>query len=303
MSASSATKLHKLNSRVFISEPGKIHGSTSASNTSPSVVIIFGWMEAQLKHVRKYADEFRATFPTATIIVVMLHTGFYWCTQKVNQTFLAPVSDILRREQENGNISKGVLLHVMSNGGGFQFMTLRKMLLNSASKSATPPQDTIPTALVLDSTPGDDGLQSTIQSTKPRNPLLRIIVVPVVALLYGLFYTINSIVGNRPIFEQLRSSYIEIDILPSITTPADPKTTPRLYIYSKADTVTLERNVERGIDDAISLGLDVAVEKYDASLHVAHAREDPERYWNSIRDLWSRAIEGAEKRRFREHRL
>lgn len=173
-------------------------------------------------------------------------------------------------------------------GGGFQLMTLRKLLLKDPSP-ATRVQN--PIALVYDSTPGDNGLEAAIFSNAPRNPLFRLLVVPVIALVYGVLYAVNFFDGNRPLFEELRSTYLEANILPSISNSTNVKAAPRLYVYSKKDNMTLSKYVESHIKEANLLGLDVTIERFENSSHVAHARQDPDRYWGAVRKVWSRALQ------------
>ena len=173
-------------------------------------------------------------------------------------------------------------------GGGFQLMTLRKLLLKDPSP-ATHLQN--PIALVYDSTPGDNGLEAAIFSNAPRNPLFRLLVIPVIALVYGVLYAVNFFDGNRPLFEELRSTYLEANILPSINNSTNVKAAPRLYVYSNKDNMTLSKYVESHIKQANLLGLDVTIERFENSSHVAHARQDPDRYWGAVRKVWSRALQ------------
>jgi len=289
MSESSAPKLLKLNSQVYVSEPPPSDPTSSKVPVTqhPAVIITFAWSDARLAYVQKYTDKLRDAFPRSTIVVVMVTAGFYFTTQKSKETILSPVVDILHRERENGKISRGVLLFVMSNGGGFQLMTLRKLLL----KDPSPTLSRGPVALVYDSTPGDNGFQSAIASNAPKNPLIRLLVVPMIVLAYGVLCTFHFLAGNRPYFEELRLTYLEADILPSISNPTDIKATPRLYIYSKKDKMTLAKHVESHIKEAALLGQDVTVEMFEHTPHVAHARDDPDRYWGAVGKVWSRAVQ------------
>ncbi|KAF8903473.1 hypothetical protein CPB84DRAFT_1961150 [Gymnopilus junonius] len=286
-----SSKLLKLNSQIYVSEPQSAppnHNGGNTSSSDPAVVIIFSWIDARLSHVQKYADSLRSTFPTSTIVVVMVTAAFYVSMEKSREKILSPVVDILRREQDNVNISRGVLLFVMSNGGGFQLMTLRKLLLRGSTHV---PASQSPIALVYDSTPGDNGLESAILSNAPSNPLIRLLVVPLIVLAYGVLYAADFLAGNRPLFEELRSTYLEADILPSISSPTNAKAPPRLYVYSKKDKMTLSKHVESHIKEAKLLGLDVTVEVFENTPHVAHARQDPDRYWGAVKKVWSRALQ------------
>jgi len=243
-------------------------------------------VDARPAHLQKYAAGLRSCFPAATIIVVKASSDFYFTAQEKTEALLSPIIDILRREMQSS--INGVLVHVLSNGGGFQFMTLQKMLSRSTIENSFSGQ--IPAALVLDSTPGDNGMLSSISSMAPPNPILRLIAVPFICLLYALFFIKNAAGGNGPIFTELRTALHDGDILPHIGAKRDNLTaSPRLYIYSARDKMTPASHVEKHIAEARRLGLDVDVEKFDGTPHVGHMRADSERYWGAVSHIWSKA--------------
>jgi len=164
-------------------------------------------------------------------------------------------------------------------------MTLHKML------SKVPLTANAPTVVVFDSTPGDNGLESALLTHASGNPILQLVTVPIISLVYGIFHFTNYLRGRRPLFEELRASYLEPHVLPFDGASDGSKATPRLYIYSKSDTMCLAKNVERHIESARSLGYDLSVEVFEKSPHVAHARTDPDRYWNAIRQIWSKRLQ------------
>ncbi|CAA7262220.1 unnamed protein product [Cyclocybe aegerita] len=274
---SAPSNLKKLNAQVYLSEPTGEDASASADGSegvsAPGLIILFGWMNAKLAHVQKYADILRGIYSTSTIAVVMVDSNFYWLSEKTKESTLAPVLTTLNREKENGNLNKGILLYVMSN----------------ARHPLNAPQQP-PIAMLLDSLPGDDGFESAMNGSRPDQPILRIISTPIVILIYGVFHLINMLAGNLPIFTSLRIAVHEPAGLPNLSESksSDVKPAPRLYIYSETDRITLAKNVKRHIDEAAGKGYDVTVERFEKSPHVAHARTDPERYWTAVRELWSR---------------
>jgi predicted esterase len=66
---------------------------------------------------------------------------------------------------------------------------------------------------------------------------------------------------------------------------------PRLYIYSPTDLLIPSPFVERHAKAAESTGVDVQLEKFEKTGHVAHTRGEGNaaRYWGSIGDLWKRS--------------
>ncbi|KIJ37798.1 hypothetical protein M422DRAFT_177542, partial [Sphaerobolus stellatus SS14] len=184
--------------------------------------------------------------------------------------------------------------------GGFSLVSLRKLLAKTKTRNTgadAVTNSTFPVALVLDSTPGNDGLKSVLMDVAHSNPLLYLISMPLFALAHGIYYLLyNSIARNPPIFTELRSTLNNPNLLPTITDGKDGlEEIPRLYIYSVADRNTLPHNVEAHIKAAQEKGFNVAIEKYLDSVHVSHARKDPERYWRAVHDLWVRAVRLAER--------
>ncbi|OBZ76381.1 Transmembrane protein 53 [Grifola frondosa] len=288
-STANRTQLIPVNSNVLLASTPE--GSEKRNPLHPSVILLFGWLGAQLPHLLKYVDSLRAVFSTSTIVVIKSSTSYYITSQTQLESLLEPVVDIIRHE--NGvSPSRGVLIHVLSNSGGFHFVTLRNALKKMSISDNDSRTLSFPsTALILDSVPGDNLLKSTISSLVPSKPILRLFAVPPMAMLYAAFLVAHCFIGGNPhIFRELRTTLNSPNLLPSVTHPTDVKATPRLYVYSTADEVTSARKVAKHAEEGRAKGFDVAVEKYATSPHVSHARNDPERYWGAVTRLWERAI-------------
>ena len=65
--------------------------------------------------------------------------------------------------------------------------------------------------------------------------------------------------------------------------------TPRLYIYSDNDQLVAQKDVAEHIAEAKELGFNVRAEYFKGSSHVSHARLDPDRYWDAVRNVWADA--------------
>lgn len=123
----------------------------------------------------------------------------------------------------------------------------------------------------------------------PSQPVLKAITTPVVSAVYLLMYTINALAGNPPIFAELRETLHTKNTL-ALPPSATPNCAPRLYVYSASDKIVPFDLIEAHIDEAKGKGLDVAIEKFETSAHVSHARKDPERYWGALERLWLKAV-------------
>jgi hypothetical protein len=174
-------------------------------------------------------------------------------------------------------------------GGGFQFVEFRKLLSRTPILNTNLPPT--PIALVLDSTPGGLTFDSTTALLAPSDRILRLISIPVFALLYGIFILINLLLGRQDFLQELRDTLNHADLLPAISSTASTMATPRLYIYSKTDRLVGVEYVAQHAQQARAKGYFVEEIKLDKSPHVAHARTDPTRYWNAVSNLWSTAIQ------------
>lgn len=115
------------------------------------------------------------------------------------------------------------------------------------------------------------------------NPLL---LYPFVAVL-SLVHLVTFLLGRVP--------WHAHDIVRKVASnpqwlPWSGKQTPFLYIYSKADKSVPHRHIQAHTEVAERNGQDVTRLVYESSGHVSHMRTDPERYWGSIRDIWTKAV-------------
>ncbi|KAJ7284425.1 hypothetical protein C8J57DRAFT_1288425 [Mycena rebaudengoi] len=282
--------LTEINVHVFLGRPQETPANTGNAY-GPSLILLFGYMDARAAHLQKYVDNLHAQFPAATIVLIKSFSNFFWCSNKYLETVLMPVVEILKNGAAATQNSLGILVHILSNGGGFNYMTFHRLLEKLATPGILLDKGT-PSALILDSTPGDNGLASAISFVAPSNPLLRLFAVPPVALLYGIFYAINTINGNTPMFDQLRSTLLSPNILPTVLdSQSKVSTTPRIYIYSKIDKIAEPAKIRAHLEESQRMGFDVGVEMYDNTAHVGHAHKDPERYWSAVRGVWEKAAD------------
>ncbi|KIK57981.1 hypothetical protein GYMLUDRAFT_45550 [Collybiopsis luxurians FD-317 M1] len=158
------------------------------------------------------------------------------------------------------------------------------------------PQPTIPavSAMILDSAPGGGSLSSLIRAFTLALPngyaVLRILVKVFIFFLYTLGIVRHRVFGVKPVVDRLKEGLSLDDgskgikngggrggILPWITS-----TTPRLYVCSKKDELVPVDEVVQHFEEAKRRGLNVKMDMYDDTPHVAHARRYPERYWGAV---------------------
>ncbi|KAG9119171.1 hypothetical protein FRC07_005958 [Ceratobasidium sp. 392] len=284
-------------SDVYVSHPPKnLAEQTSAVGKSPSVILICGWMDAQLVHLYKYTEKYHQLYPSATQILIRSHQKYFWAGDAAKKASVLPAVKLLRDagiSPGDPAESSGLLVHTSSNGGALVLTSIARQLAETTSptQSALPAQ-----ALIFDSLPGTIDLRVTVLAfTAPiRSAPLRAIASAVFGAVYivGKIWreTIGAIFGRSPdTFEKLHADLNDTKLL--------PQRVPRTYIYSDADELIQVQSVEghasKAKEQLEASGVDpdiVRLTKFEGSKHVSHARLDPQRYWTAVADTWSTSL-------------
>ncbi|KAJ6468307.1 hypothetical protein C8R45DRAFT_837987, partial [Mycena sanguinolenta] len=247
------------------------------------VILIFGWMSAQLAHLHKYTAMYREIYPNATIILVRSPLSLFWTSASGLASGLSRYAPLLAALEALGCLDdrQRILTHSFSNGGGFHLIALSKMLPPKIFQSPRSPS-----ALIIDSAPGGDTLDKAMRAvTSPlKNTLIRLLASGVVVFYYCIMWTVGRIVSRPSPIAAMMTALRNPRVLPWID-----ERSPRLYIYSKADQMVPSVDVEAHAARCAREGLDVRKVCFDKSAHVTHARVYPEEYWAAVRSLWTDA--------------
>lgn len=119
-----------------------------------------------------------------------------------------------------------------------------------------------------------------------RNPILRYPAKALVFLIYLLLLAYDKISRSETIVDRFRRTLLSPQFL-----PWGSEHTPRLYVYSQNDELVGYDDVEEHVADARRAGYRVETDFYTRSAHVAHMRNDPNRYWTAIESLWSSVVQ------------
>ncbi|CAE6537685.1 unnamed protein product [Rhizoctonia solani] len=283
-------------SDVYVSHPTEAEKRKDADHAkakAPPVILLFGWMDAQLQHLYKYTEQYNKIYPGATQILVRTHQTHFWKSESANRASVFPVIKLLRDAgiSEHTTAEKsGLLVHTFSNGGALSQNTLARAIAGSlpsnATTSALPAQ-----AFIYDSLPGILDLRITTMAFTAliRSPALRSLAKPVAGLIYILGsvwrHTFGLVFGQKEdMFAQLHRELNEPRLL--------PQNVPRTYIYSDVDEIIPSSSVEGHAKKARELigegaGSElVRLVKFEGSMHVAHARQDGRRYWGEVMRTW-----------------
>ncbi|PPQ63247.1 hypothetical protein CVT24_005707 [Panaeolus cyanescens] len=280
--------------------------SRSGRVASPAVILIFGWMGAQLSHLLKYVKPYNELYPESAKIIVCSEASFFWTGSSGRKRNLRPVAEALEllgclppskkgsKSFASANIQPiipgirpTILVHAFSNGGSWQLATLSELLESHISFEDRPNIPLWPSALILDSCPGNGGLQATQRafSTAIRNPIIRALSRWMIRLIYFVMYIQKAILRRKfDTLEIMKEQLNSTSLLPWFG-----KHTRRLYIYSTKDDIIPYHDVEKHATDAESKGFVVKRRRFDDSPHVAHAKAHPDEYWQEIQTLWDEA--------------
>ena len=185
-------------------------------------------------------------------------------------TVLKPVLDVLADYK-----GARILTHLFSNGGSYKLVALAKAYLGAFG--AMLPIN----ALVLDSAPGTAtfGLVAgAISTALPKAWYLYysgLVLVYIYTLGIVAYFTLTR---RLALVTRMFHAMNETQL---ITTKA-----PRLYIFSKEDSMMNADEIVVHGREAQRRGYEVDLAEFSGSGHVAHMMLDSDRYWKLIGQLW-----------------
>ncbi|KAG2132949.1 hypothetical protein DEU56DRAFT_889024 [Suillus clintonianus] len=254
--------------------------------TSPNVILIFGWMGAQFRHLRNYTHAYTKLYPNASQIVVRCNTDMLWTTISTRERRLMPVIDALEAlhclPSSSAQRRPRILTHVFSNGGSLQVTCLSHMLQQKYGSASV--QGPLTSALILDSCPTITRLKALklALSAIVRNPIVRYIVLTFAHVMYFVRFGLSLLLGSQ----MMLVADVHTDMWNPCVLPWMGIHTPRLYLFSRKDKLILWQEVMHHAKTAKERGMDVRCELFEESEHVMHIRVEPERYWSSVQEVW-----------------
>ncbi|KAI0356358.1 DUF829-domain-containing protein [Trametes cingulata] len=257
--------------------------STSESS-DPSLIIIFGWLGAKMQTLRKYADAYRKLYPSSAQVIVSSDPLRFWKPLRFRESALEPVvqdvEKVLAVPQDAP--PPRILLHAMSNGGVGSLVDLasaiRKRRLQAPSGTKC--------AIVFDSAPAPTryGMMIRAFTAGFRSRLTKYLMAIVLSMVYVCTFLARITFRLPKPMERELAVLNDPDLLPWTSVR-----TPRMYLYSSGDRIVHASDVEEHAARAKMVGFPVRMVHFGRSGHVAHARDDPEKYWGAIRTFWEDA--------------
>lgn len=277
------------NGEVYVSYPQQ--KDVVKAGRVPRVVLLCGWMNAQLPHLHRFTEMYHQIYPSATQILVRAVLKTMFVELPANKAFVQPVVKLLHEADINAYDppeSSGLLVHALSNGGGLTLTYLAHALADtrptpSPNASALPAQ-----AIIYDSVPSTANFKTFFSfclAVVP--PSLRTVVKPLLVPAYVGTTVYKHTIDRRPdMLEVLRQGISDNRLI--------PQGVPQVFIYGDKDALTPPDSVESYITESKQRldreGLDgsrlITAEKYIGSSHVSHAKNDLKRYWEAVMRAW-----------------
>ncbi|KNZ73384.1 Transmembrane protein 53 [Termitomyces sp. J132] len=265
---------------IYLSSSGNV--TPNRGSRPPTLILTFGWSVFCRAIISEYpadvADYRESTCVSnlEPVIHVLENLGYLPSSMLKTKATDKPEIDPPR-----------ILIHAFSNGGCSQLTCLSRLLKARFSNwdILTPGI----CAFVLDSCPGLGTMQHVKNSITPlvRNPVLRTLFRGLIVWLFYYSAIMKRLFNSENLFEILKQDLNRPNLLPWTR-----KSTPRLYLCSKADTMVAFHEVEDHMKNAKAAGFkDVRFEVFVNTPHVNHAKFEPERYWGAVKAVWDAACQ------------
>ncbi|RGP69106.1 transmembrane 53-b [Fusarium longipes] len=272
-----------LSNRVFVRQGEDLKGGQPAPG-HPRAVVVYGWGDAPPKHVSKFTDGYRKLYPHAKQIAVIspIGKGFFDHVSKRTEDMLPVVNEIFPKDQANS--SDSILFHCLSNSGVVNYSAT----LNAYKELRNEPMPHVLT--VYDSTPGQ--AKPTWSNLKRWSNAMA--MGPAAKLPWPFFVT-QSIFFGFFIFIQLFDFVTGREPSPEFCERLffdekwESKDSTRLFLYGNQDILIPADHIEEYIAYGLSLGYKTESQIFESG-HVDHMRKSPERYWETIDNVWRRAL-------------
>jgi hypothetical protein len=255
--------------------------NTATNSTDPTTILIYAWGDAIPKHLHKYVLGYLILYPGAQIIIVLgpMLRLFYQTPDQRSQRMEVVLGALAGADER-------VLVHAMSNTGGMNYASTLH-----AYSGLNPGKTLSHNLSIFDSTPGSPSLRSNL------GPWSRAMAIGAASWFPGPLIIPQFIAA---LFLLVSHGILWLRGIPS---PAvfsckiinDPEyesvKSPRLHLYGTGDDIIPGSAVEEHAASAKQLGYQVDLVRFDGSPHVGHMRTDPDKYWRSVKEAWSSAVQ------------
>jgi len=294
-------------STTTTADPSSTTNTAPPQQQQPKLIILCAWMGARNPHIAKYVTPYQALYPQSAIVLIKCDRHHFFSVKTARRDTSAAVPFVRSvldstttptpKEQDPKTTKKktpSVHIHIWSNGGSSMLLHLHALLLSREKQIPIPPH-----TIIFDSTPGQFSYSRSLRafSTGIPNRFVRWTVLLFMHVTNTWYFLAHEFLGKLILRRLLgvksgllmgplwRMAQAQNDTTPGGGRAANE--VRRTYIYSDEDELIRPGDVEAHAEQArAERWLDVRMEKFVGSKHVAHLRLDPERYWGVVRETW-----------------
>ncbi|KAH7379581.1 hypothetical protein BKA66DRAFT_139601 [Pyrenochaeta sp. MPI-SDFR-AT-0127] len=247
---------------------------------APALILLCTWTGALNRYIAKYTAEYKSLFPSTRIMIITTTTNdlcFRSSAQK--QERLKPAVERISNYKylNDEAMGGGILMHVFSEGGSNKACELAEAYYNMTATRLPV------SALCFDSTPGHPRylrLCNALNKSLPQIPVLRHAGILFGGAVLGAFWITYGLFKGR-----------ENNVITRTRRRLNNPTTfdlnaPRCYLYSKEDALIAWQDVYEHAGESMDRGIPTKEVLFEGSGHCEHAKQDPERYWNTVMETW-----------------
>lgn len=271
--------LVQLSSSVWLRPP-----TVESGGQPPHFVILCGWLEASLRHVSKYAQGYASILPSSTVLIVrsnVVDALVPW-NADWHRRRLEPVVNMIRRATSDPSAAPeeqpSLIVQAFSNAGlGTAWLLLSYLSELNILRSVL-------TGMIFDSCPGSGGYLSTVNAFRVASnahtmsyysPLRLLIEAAAHTGVYITHTLVPYLAGARGnVVELARLGFNDPDLVGFHV--------PKLYLYSKSDTLISWYDIAEHVSDSDKKGYRADIEVFENTGHCGHLVADPEKYWAAV---------------------
>jgi hypothetical protein len=243
------------------------------------LILLFAWNAAAAKHIAKYTLTYQKLFPTSRILLVRCFTPDMFRSTSSYTFLLQPAMDLVAQHTTSGG---QVLVHSFSNGGGNQVNEFAKAW--KKKHGAVLPMR----AQILDSSPTKGPWMKShaaITASLPKSLFWTWFGGALVHVLLLCTFIADKIMGRENKMVVLCRELNDASVFDTRV--------PRVYLYSRADTMVGFEEADEHADIAKAKGWDVTKVQFEKSSHCGHIREDEGKYWAAVMEAWKKGPRGS----------
>ncbi|GFH51552.1 hypothetical protein CTEN210_08028 [Chaetoceros tenuissimus] len=247
-----------------------------------AIVIMYGWLGSQMKHIEKYARLYVQR--NCTVVYGNAHSAaiMFRAESELTKVVLESVTEAAKILRNLESQETPVIMHYFSNGGAFLAERFEQMVVNMNDEASSKLSDSsyadliyVATRLkefgfeIADSAPAYLHTSSGLKAidTSVSNVFIRTIFRSI----FGLSVFVKDTV-LKPCNEETTRETFWKNVVNSTLCKK------QAFIYSATDVLTDHEKIDELIQERKSRGILITAKKLDESEHVLHLRNHPEIY-------------------------